>query len=597
MKIKHLISAVAVFLALCLLPTAAFAEAAYNKVSLTVTAGGTGTVTVDSDYKLTATLPADGKVNTASIAATLIMQNIASLGIEGTRSYSASIVTGLGSREVNLKDHIGNLYGFGSAVANVTVDFENEVTYTASGSDDNVITATPDTAANASKAWQALASHVEVTTQSADDSYAILANGSYVKMGTEYLHFDENFSGNLKLDNVSDRQAIYQAIRNALVLETNAENQGSKVTAFVKAGTTLALGTTVATLKDDYVIELSVGDSVRSILRGIIESFRDCEGGTAILANALIVVNSLAGALEQDGSIDVSMHPLKIADYSFTLDLNDSININFYVKNVAESVDLEKFEVNYKFAGEETSTGSVKLSELTPATDENGKGQYKIVVAECAAKEMGDTVSIKVVYDGTTLKEGDISALLYCENTLKSSKSSDSLKALCTAALDYGAYAQTYFDYKTDSLVNENYTAGTVESTAIPASVNALEIAGSCDAQMSGSLSLESKTEIFFNVKPASGKTATLKLDDKSLGADDYTVDENGVIHVKVDGIAAKTLNKAFALSVTVDGETKTVTYSALSWAYGMQSNADAKKANLAKALYNYYVAAAAYNG
>jgi len=114
---------------------------------------------------------------------------------------------------------------------------------------------------------------------------------------------------------------------------------------------------------------------------------------------------------------------------------------------------------------------------------------------------------------------------------------------------------------------------------------------------MSGSLSLESKTEIFFNVKPASGKTATLKLDDKSLGADDYTVDENGVIHVKVDGIAAKTLNKAFALSVTVDGETKTVTYSALSWAYGMQSNADAKKANLAKALYNYYVAAAAYNG
>ncbi len=590
-KVKHLISAVAVLLTVCLLPLAPFAaDVAETKVALTVTAGEghTGTVAVTSDYKATAVLPADGMVNTESVTAQLIMNNIQSLGIEGTRQFSATVVTGLGSRDVSLKDHIGNLYRFGSATVNATVDFTNKVAYTVAGSS-NTLTASPDTEDAARAAWAALASHIEVTTQSADDSYAILANGSYIKVGTEYLHFDENYSGNLKLDNLSDRAALKQAIRDALVLETGVTpGQGNKVTILVKKGTALALGTTVATLKDDYMIEITAGSNVKEVItNAVLENLRGCSGGTAVMITGLALVNNLAKAIQDDGSIDVKLHPAIPADVKVALALNDSIAVNLYVTPL-DGFDSSKFTVEYTF-NSETSTTVTDISK------------QPIVVAECAAKEMGDIVNIKVSYDGAEpFCDIDYSVREYCEKYKDSSNTT--LAALCNAALDYGAYAEDYFGYKgydkTSKLLNgDGYPAGTLPD-AVPVDYE-LIVDGNADLVkkngLTAQLRLESRTEITFNVLPASD-TATISV---SLGetvlTEGYTSekDASGVTHVTVSGIAAKELDKAYTLTVTDGSDTLSVSYSALTWAYSKQT--DSVDGNLAKALYNYYLAAAAY--
>ena len=590
-KVKHLISAVAVLLTVCLLPLAPFAaDAAETKVALTVTAGEghTGTVAVTSDYKATAVLPADGKVNTESVTAQLIMNNIQSLGIEGTRQFSATVVTGLGSNTVSLYDRIKNIYNFsGTAAVNATVDFDYPVTYSVSRSD-YTITGTPNTEDAARAAWAALASHIEVTTQSADDSYAILANGSYIKVGSEYLHFDENYSGDLKLDNLSDRAALKQAIRDALMLTTDYDQQGSKVTILVKKGTSLALGTTVATLNEDYMIEITAGTEVTKVIKkAVLESFRNCEGGTAIMITGLKLVNNLAEAIQDDGSIDVKLYPAIPADVKVALALNDSIAVNLYV-TPKDGFDSSKFTVEYTF-NSETSTTVTDISK------------QPIVVAECAAKEMGDIVNIKVSYDGAEpFCDIDYSVREYCEKYKDSSNTT--LAALCNAALDYGAYAEDYFGYEgydetSKPLNGDGYPAGTLPD-AVPKDYE-LKVDGNTGLVkkngLTAQLSLESRTEITFNVLPASD-TATISV---SLGetvlTEGYTSekDENGVTHVTVSGIAAKDLDKAYTLTITDGDDTLSVSYSALIWAYSRQT--DSEDGDLAKALYNYYLAAAAY--
>ena len=79
------------------------------------------------------------------------------------------------------------------------------------------------------------------------------------------------------------------------------------------------------------------------------------------------------------------------------------------------------------------------------------------------AKNMSDNLYFKVylkLADGSyaygSLKS--YSARDYALNQLKSSSSSDEMKALCVALLNYGAAAQEYFGYKTDALMNGNVT-------------------------------------------------------------------------------------------------------------------------------------------
>ncbi|MCR4681970.1 MAG: S8 family serine peptidase [Clostridiales bacterium] len=287
-------------------------------------------------------------------------------------------------------------------------------------------------------------------------------------------------------------------------------------------------------------------------------------------------------------SYEEAIPPKQAASYSASLTLEDSIDINFFVKEIDEEADITEFLVEYTFRG---VTSTATLSNY----DSN-----RIVVARCSVKEIGDDVNIKVYYGSDLIKEIDYSARRYCENKISGDSVSANLKEFCKAALDYGAYAQLYFDYHTDNLANSTYSAGTVTETVIPGSVNVHTSTGSCSGvtQMSASLMLESKTELNFYFVPAEGvnlQDLTICLNGNEVSSDSITVAPSGAYCLTVREITAGHLGDEQEISISYQGETKTVVYSPLTWAYKKQTSNKEATANLAKALYCYYLAAVGY--
>ncbi|MCR4682033.1 MAG: hypothetical protein K5647_01740, partial [Clostridiales bacterium] len=595
-----------------------------GKIKLTLVSGNGvgGSATVYEDYTFKAVLPS-GEVDMSKVTGILEMNDVAGLGISGKRSYSLTVDTGL-SGLADPAEYFPTLYGFDSAIANVTVDHEYSFGYTFSGEyadlegndapviEDDLyravgIAGEPDSIDNIRAAWNALLTHVTVGSNDGD-SYAIIANGSYITVGTEKLYFDSAYDGDLRLDNSSDASALNSAIREALVLDTDNENQGNLVTIVLGAGTTLALGSSMATLNEDYVIELDLGDAALEAVQNCLAEFQASANRSEALLSAMYLFDAFVAGVQEDGEVNIELYPMTdLAQYSASLDLTTGIVINFFVKNVRPGADLSKFTVDYTFYitgddGEpvEKSSGSVEgIDEeeyYKPGDDGNPLNSMKYVVAECAAKEMGDKVVITVSYDGRVIKEVEYSVLEYCNRRFKNSTDTY-LVELCEALLHYGGSAQTYFDYETDALVNSELDFSDTAALVIPGEYQVVT-EGECTGlgQVKAQLNLVSTTELEFNF----GIKDDYSIDDFTVEIDGKAVTpelrDDGTTYYIAIPVIAKELGIAKTLKITYkDGSSRTIKYSAITWAYRMQNNENQATADLAKAIYGYYLAAKAY--
>ena len=590
---KTVLAVLSIVLVLSMLPLSVFAAPAddtgtrtvpQTKAQLTVASNGnSGIVTVYDDYSVKAELP-DGDVDKATVTITAMLEDVASLGVNGRREHSITVNTGL-TGTVNPASYFTHLYSFGGATVNVKVDKTNSLAYALAGGE-NVISGTTDEAA-ARAAWQALTSHVTTSTQAADDSYIVLANGSWIKVGTEYLRFEDNYSGNLKIDGLSDLAALDEAVRAALYLDT-VEDQGDKLTVLLRAGTALAVGNSVATLNRDYVIEITMGENVKALLtNGLLANLKNGGNVNQMLLSAVKLIDNIAGAVDADGSIGIELYPLKLATYSASLSLEDEIAVKFHIKDINSEADLSKFSVEFTFKGEKT-------------TITDGVTSYNLLnsftAARCAAKEMGETIHISVKYGDVEDFAIDYSIRKYCENKLANDKVSQKTKDLCRATLDYGARSQIYFDYNTDDLVNSNYSGDIASATIGEEYKLVLDGTKTGIKKTSASLSLKYRTELMFRFTLDTGFDASMfAVSTTAEGVETTTTVEDGVIVFKISGIAAKNLDKAIDVTVKKDAEVvRTVHYSPLSWAYSKQSSENEDTSMLAKALYLYYTAASA---
>ena len=292
------------------------------KFYLGIKSGSTVDMTVGEDYTAVFTMPAANEtVNTGSVTVTAKMKNVASLGVGDERSHSMTLNTGIGGTggtDVALDYYLKNCYGFEGATINATIGGQS-CTYTLGKIDTTdsnnmyTITAATDPAA-ASAAWQALTSHVEAGTQE-DDSKIIIKNGAYLMIGTEKLEFTSSEVGDLTLDNLNDMSALNQNIRDHVKLSTCADRQ-NVITAYLPAGTTLAVGSSVATLNDNctITITLDADEMSESSLRTTLSSLQAAN-------NASAMVQTLVNAFDE---------LVRIADASYSVDVNiafDSVTI------------------------------------------------------------------------------------------------------------------------------------------------------------------------------------------------------------------------------------------------------------------------------
>ena len=289
---------------------------------------------------------------------------------------------------------------------------------------------------------------------------------------------------------------------------------------------------------------------------------------------------------------------------SMNMALEESIGLRLKLNNLSEPEHLERYHITASFGGATTVSGT--LSEFLAsgvATIRDGK--YVVPVAYPTTKEMVDAVHICVSLDGgegnsEVIEEFDYSVQTYCENMIVKNPNNANLVALCTATLDYGAYSQKQFNYKTNNLANANYTAGedTIRDTVIHDQYDVTSVTGACTGIKSSgrSVNLITATELRFKFTPESGFTLG-QFSFKVNGEAAEAVMDAGKFMVAVGGIGAPDLNDTYTVVITNkdDNTTMTVKYSALSYACRMQNNSSETVAMMCKALYLYYVAAKAY--
>ena len=267
-------------------------EAIAWKFNLTVTSESTVDVTVGEDYTAVFTLPAAGsQVDASGVTVEAKMKNVESLGVDGERSHSVTVNTGIPNVKPDLSQWLPNCYKFESATVSATIGGK-ACTYAFAGNS-GVITATADTEV-ARAAWKELTSHITAGTHE-DDSFILVKNGSTLQIGSERLCFEENVD-DLKLNNFSEMAALIKNVQDHVKLET--VNDSKDIEIVLKAGTQLAVGSSIATLKEDATITITGVTMPKNFLSSLREAVNKGADAKLLIATAIQMFDGLVGQID-----------------------------------------------------------------------------------------------------------------------------------------------------------------------------------------------------------------------------------------------------------------------------------------------------------
>ena len=271
------------------------------------------------------------------------------------------------------------------------------------------------------------------------------------------------------------------------------------------------------------------------------------------------------------------------------LTVNQWYELSYYVDLGYDVQSDENAKVVFTLAD-----GRTKVFDVTDDLFVAGQG-YRFTL-ELAAKQMADKIHAKVVFsDGTEKDFSDEYSVKEFLNDYISTGEDENLKAFAQATLNYGAYAQKFFDYNTEDLAAElaDFSDVSAEQITDPASSipknvgDEIEFAGAA-------LTLEGETSI----------KLYFELTGEFRDPDDHTIKYNGkklemqasnvsdVWYVTIPGIKAKQLGNVFKF--TVDGTE--YEYSPYTYMNKVLTNWEDTKYpylhDLLKALYAYSTAA-----
>ena len=213
------------------------------------------------------------------------------------------------------------------------------------------------------------------------------------------------------------------------------------------------------------------------------------------------------------------------------------------------------------------------------------------VTVNVAAAQMTDTIGLTVKNGEETVHSGEYSVRAYAETILEGAYD-DYVKAMVKQMLNYGAAAQTYFNYHTGSLANAGYE---LEPAAqIPTEIPGISSEGTLEgiALYGMSLLFRSKTAVRFYFT-VSGDISSYTFQS---GDTVYTpATKNDMYYVDVCDINPQNLDQAVVLTVN---DTLSVSYSPLNYIvrmYNSEDSADALK-DLLQAMYDYHLEAKYYH-
>ena len=181
---------------------------------------------------------------------------------------------------------------------------------------------------------------------------------------------------------------------------------------------------------------------------------------TLSLLLAVLMVMTLFTALPL--TVSAAENEPEIVGTSITL--NGAIGLNFYVKEKGNNSYNAKFEYDRtSLSGDSKPTTNLGDEPVYDKTN-----TYRIYTINLFAKQMTEEITFSV--SDTETKTKKTSVREYAEKMIGgendaylrqqgySAEKIAKAKDLCMAMLNYGAQAQTEFNYKTDDLANKNYS-------------------------------------------------------------------------------------------------------------------------------------------
>ena len=403
----------------------------------------------------------------------------------------------------------------------------------------------------------------------------------------------------------SETSELHGTVTYTIYSTTKAVAQvGSKLYALFEKAVKAANGEVITLLDDiDAPYVLSVG-----------ETLKVKKNGHSLTVKAPDYY-TVSATTDSDGVTTYTVKEIAHATFNgASLSLKDKISINAYMI-IPE--DAEGWKVNVYYEKDNTDSELYQTPRYTYELRKDGgyysgfysakNDEYKIMFPDIAAKELTEDVRIvivdgegnyiKIKYDTDYIDFFDYCAADWANTMIAKPDAKPESKVLAKALLNFGGEAQKYFDYKTELNANpEGYLAS--EMTTVTADT-LKDFAGVTDDNAAAvgleesPLSLSLKSETYLNIYFYNSVTATAENLDKAV----MKVSKSGSEWVaKITGITAKNLGRQYTLTVKGNSKTSTLKYSALSWAYSvLEKGTNAKAMELAKALYLYQQAAAAY--
>lgn len=364
--------------------------------------------------------------------------------------------------------------------------------------------------------------------------------------------------------------------------------------ALVKRGNTTALQTLVSAnenrVRDDYAVSDEQWNAFVSALDAAKAIVKDNSNVTqADVDDAKANLETQASFLEANPSI------IDLKTYSLSMAGNICMNFYFEVKDAA----LQDANAMINVTKEDQSVVTYPINKLE-SKEFNGQKLYYVSIP-MSAREMVDQVRVSATVNEKEVDFGSFSIQNYANRIMSGDFKAEAKDAVRTM-LNYGASAQTYFDYKADQLANtilsEQDRLVDVDPSVFEqyATVREGQVAG---LQYEGStllLTSETKLAHYFVLEDGANiEDYTFKVGNKVLQPQKKANSKN-LYYVDIENIVAKNLATNYTLSVTKADTTMSITCSALS--YGKVVFEENKPDNLKqvmKAIYAYYQAADAY--
>ena len=246
-----------------------------------------------------------------------------------------------------------------------------------------------------------------------------------------------------------------------------------------------------------------------------------------------------------------------------SISIDGDIGVNFYMKLSADTAASDTAYMHFTIPQNgEPATQNILVKDAKKV--ETGSQTYYVFKCQAAAKEMTSEIRAQIIDGESSGTEYTYSVREYADYLIKHAYDSAAYARavpLVKKMLNYGAFAQGYFDKNTASLANggltdEEKALGDVTVTEPETSANLPE-----GVTFEGAtLSLKSETSLSLYFK--SGTALTFSCDGKTVEA----ASSGGYQIARIRNIPANELKDSFTLSLTAGGADGSVVYSPMNY-------------------------------